>query len=52
MQFRAFLFGLQARVGTIEAALTEANLPPVLRAGLQAEMAAAATLLYPPVFSF
>lgn len=50
--FRAFLFGLQARVGAIEAALKKADLPPVLRAGLQAELTAAAILLSPPVFSF
>lgn len=52
VQFRAFLYGLQARVAAIEAALEAADLSPVLRAGLQAELTAAATLLSPPVFSF
>lgn len=51
VQFRAFLFGLQARVEAIEAALSAANLEPALRAGLQAELTAAAILLSPPVFS-
>ena len=50
-QFREFLFGLQARVQGIEAALRETNLPPLLRAGLQAELNSAATLLHPPTFS-
>ena len=50
-QFRRFLFALQARVRDIEAALRETNLSPVLRAGLQAELDAAATLLHPPIFS-
>lgn len=49
--FRRFLSGLQARVRDIEAALTKTNLPPLLRAGLHAELNAAATLLYPPTFS-
>lgn len=51
VQFRAFLCGLQARVSVVEAALQEADLEPVLRAGLQAELTAAAILLSPPVFS-
>ena len=50
-QFRAFLLGLQARVSAIETALGEADLPLVLRAEMQAELTAAATLLSPPVFS-
>lgn len=51
VQFRAFLFSLQARVSAIEAALEAAGLSPTLRAALQAELTAAATLLSPPVFS-
>ena len=50
-QFRRFLFALQVRVRAVEAALRETNLSPVLRAGLQAELDAAATLLHPPTFS-
>ena len=50
-QFRRFLFGLQTRVQGIEAALRETNLSPLLRAGLQAELDSAATLLHPPTFS-
>ena len=51
VEFRRFLLALQARAKAIEAALAEADLPPVLRAALQAELASAAALLYPPVFS-
>ena len=50
IQFRQFLFGLQARVREIEAARRETSLSPVLRAGLTAELDAAATLLHPPTF--
>ncbi len=50
-EFRRFLCRLQARVRDIEAALTRADLAPVIRIGLQAELDAAATLLHPPVFS-
>lgn len=51
VEFRRFLLGLQARVIGIEAALMKADLTPVLRSSLQAELNAAATLLTPPVFS-
>ena len=51
VQFRRFLFGLQARVSAIETALAEADLPPTQRAALQAELTAASTLLSPPVFA-
>jgi hypothetical protein len=50
-EFRRFLFGLQARARDIEAVLDKTNLSPVLRTGLQAELSAATTLLYPPTFS-
>lgn len=50
-EFRRFLSGLQARVRTLEAALLAADLSPALRAGLRAELDAAATLLHPPVFT-
>lgn len=50
-QFRALIFRLQVRVSTIEAALKEVDLPPALRAGLEAEIKTAVLLLSPPIFS-